>query len=170
MKFDNNFGNSDLRGFAEIGLPDPVSYFPQTVGWYGVFILLLAGFGWFSYRLWCRWRKNRYRRIALKRLVKIEQQLPTEGKCRESVIRQLPVLVKETALQVYPRADIAQLSGQAWLTFLDDRYGNRDFTQGVGQLLNTLSYRSPEVLGQLSLLQLKELITLIRQWIREHNA
>lgn len=170
MTISNAFGNRDLQGFHEIGLPDPVCWFPQTVGWYGVFLLLLAGMGWLSYRRWHYWRKNSYRRVALKRLAKIEQQLTTEGTTRYALATQLPVLVKETALQVYPRADIAQLSGRAWLTFLNNRSDSHEFTQGVGRLLITLSYCSSRVVEQLPLSQLRALATLIRHWIREHHA
>lgn len=54
-----------LRGLQEVGLPESVSWWPQTLGW-----KILAGVGLVLLILWLyrqgqRWWKNRYRREAL---------------------------------------------------------------------------------------------------------
>ncbi len=40
--FGPEFGNKELSGLKEILLPDPVSYIPQTVGWYILFAVVLS--------------------------------------------------------------------------------------------------------------------------------
>ncbi|NIM02313.1 MAG: DUF4381 family protein, partial [Acidobacteria bacterium] len=42
---------------------------------------------------------------------------------RDDAIAALPVLVKETALTYRPRSEVAALSGDSWLRFLDESYG-----------------------------------------------
>ena len=57
-------------------------------------------------------------------------------------VGRLPRLVKQTALAFRPRTEVAALSGEPWLQFLDASYGEKGFTEGPGRLLPKLAYAS----------------------------
>jgi hypothetical protein len=151
------FGNPWMSNLQEITPPDPVPFTPQTIGWHllasGLALILL----WLVWRLWKRWQANAYRRAALAELEEIE----TPWK--------VPELLKRVALVAYPRAEVAELSGEAWLGFLDGTLGTTDFTQGAGRPLPELAY-DPAVAGRMSEGEKKDLSSLARRWIREHRG
>ena len=173
--FDSNFGNSKLTGIQEITLPEPISYVPHTIGWKILLVVIVIAALVFGYNRYRHWQANRYRTFALQRLAEIEQavQVP-ETRLRSGAmplglsLADLPVLVKQTALQAFPRDEIAQLSGERWLEFLDRSCDTQEFTQGVGQLLPQLAYQSASALANLPEQRISNLIDLIRQWIKNH--
>ena len=76
--FDPQFGNYLLHGITEIQLPQAVPWWPQTLAWKLLFLLLLL---WLCYQVvnaYRRWHANRYRRIALKQLQQIDLEEGTE--------------------------------------------------------------------------------------------
>ena len=72
-------------------------------------------------------------------------------------------------MQAFPRDEIAQLSGDRWLEFLDRSGNTQDFSQGEGQLLPQLAYQSSSALTNLSQQRINNLIISIRQWIKNHQ-
>lgn len=152
-----------LANLKEIPLPEPIAYTPQTVGWLILLVVLLLGTFWILY-LWRRSvSRNRYRGEALKKLDAIEGGgVP---------LSELPALVKRVVLAFTPREKVAGLTGTPWLEFLDSTLGTRDFVTGPGKLLPTLSYGKPELIeAQLTPEHRRELLRLIRRWIRRHRA
>lgn len=146
-----------IEKLREIPLPEPVSYAPQTAGWYILGVLLAAALVWFGVRWYRSWRTNRYRRTALAELAVLEQR---------GDLGALPALVKRTALCFTPREEIAGLSGDRWLEFLDRTAGDSSFTTGAGRLLPRLAYApAPLDEGETS-----ALVGAVRRWIRRHDA
>ena len=68
----------------DIVVPEPVSWMPQTAGWYIVLALLVLGSAYIAYRAYRRARANRYRKDALGELARIEQQLRDKNAPDES--------------------------------------------------------------------------------------
>ncbi len=161
--------NAELQNLHEIILPDPVSWIPQTIGWYVVFGLILLVAGWWIYGRIRRFRKNRYRRLALAELAVIEQELQRPEK-RAKALAEIPVLLKGTALSAFPRSEVAALSDERWLSFLDKTMGGRDFTEGEGLLLPELAYTPVQRITQLSDERIGNLLQLVRRWIKRHGA
>ncbi len=144
-----------MQELHDIVLPGAISLRPQTTAWYVLLFALLALCVW-GVIAWRRHvRRNRYRKLALARLRDIE----TRGAFTE-----LPVLVKQTALAYSARQEVASLSGDAWLRFLDASYGGRGFTEGPGRLLPVLAY------GRTEGVDADELLKLVSQWIRKHHV
>ena len=144
---------AELEGMRGIRLPEPVSYAPQTVGWwilFAILALLLAVAIWYAVR---RYRRNAYRRLALARLASVP-------------LANLPTLVKRTALDAYPRTDVASLADDEWLAFLDASYGGRGFREGPGRVLPALAYDAPDVPPA----DAEALVSLVERWIRTHRA
>jgi len=159
----------ELQGLHEIHLPDPVSWLPQTVGWYvGLGIVLLA-LGWWGYVRRRRFAADRYRRLALAELADLTRELLTSGQ-RVQVLRRLPVLMKRTALSAFPRAEVASLTGARWLAFLDRTMGGTEFTEGAGQLLGELAYAPTSCVEQLPDECVAGLLRAVRRWIMGHSC
>jgi hypothetical protein len=153
----------------DIVLPEPVSWMPQTVGWWVLLAVLLLALVWVSWTAVRRRRANRYRRLALARLEEIEQEL-ADPASRAGALGELPVLVKQTALACAPRSKVAQLSGERWLRFLEESFAAGGFVDGHGRLLPTLAYATPSTIDALGDDDLRALLGLVRQWIRRHRV
>jgi Ca-activated chloride channel family protein len=76
------------------------------------------------------------------------------------------VLVRRTALAVFPRETIVPLTETAWLAFLDRSYGGDEFSGGVGRWLVSAPYQptapDPD--------ELDALRGLVDRWIRVHHV
>ncbi len=153
--------NEELAKLKEIALPEAVSYTPETLAWYilfAVIFLLLLFFLWKRYK---RYKKNLYRKDALKDLSNIE---------KEKVFRELPILVKRVALVFTEREKIASLSDQKWLEFSNTSYNGKGFLSDTGKILIDLSYASSNKISKYTEDEIDALFNLITEWIKKHNA
>jgi cbb3-type cytochrome oxidase subunit 3 len=157
-----------LEKLHDIVVPAPVSWAPQAPGWYVVFGLVLLGVGWWIYRRLRRFRKNRYRRLALKELTVIERQLQQPER-RAKALAEIPALLKWTALEAFPRSEVAALTGEQWLAFLDRNLGGKDFKEGPGRFLSELAYAPAEKTARFSDESIRNLLQLIRRWTKRHE-
>ena len=167
--FDNNFGNPKIHGIKEIVLPEHVSYTPQTVGWwilFGVAGLLVV---WWIYRRYIKWCGNRYRRQALMELALIEQQLGREPE-RASALAAISALIKRTAIEAFGRSNVAELSGQLWLEFLDRTGSTNSFSKGLGRFLQEFSYAKQETLNNMPKETIDQVLALVKDWINQHKG
>ncbi len=123
------FGNYALGDFVEVVSPAAISWLPQTAGWAvlaALLAVLLLRYGWRRLRHWYR---NRYRREALARLRVIAQS------AQQDTLVELNKLLKLTALAAYSREQVARLSGQEWVAFLNQRCASPPFSPEHGRLL-----------------------------------
>lgn len=151
-----------LANLKEIPLPEPVSYMPQTMAWYILFFVVLVMAALWIFRLYKHYLQNRYRREAVKQLDEIERSVRP--------LSELPALVKRVGLTIAPRDTVAGLSGKAWLKFLDSTWDGASFSSGPGRLLPELSYRKPQSLPDPNDEGVRNLLILLRRWIRRHRA
>lgn len=141
--------------------PDTVRFSFETSGWYvlGIFLLLVAAF------LFIRWlkryRKNAYRREALKTITRIEQHPQNQNETNQ--LNEIWVLLKLVAMKSFGRQEVAQLYGDDWLEFLESKGKNTHFTQYKQIILNSL-YEPVAI----DMKEIKALIKLSKQWIRTH--
>jgi Domain of unknown function (DUF4381) len=157
--------NDPVAGLIDIPLPEAVSLWPAT--WISriVVILLILGLIAAAIRFTRRWYANRYRRAALAELDNIDHS-PTAGKDPVSTVDSLALLVRRTALVVFPREKVAPLSGAAWLDFLDRSYVGHEFSQGAGRPIGLAPYAPRSVAAS----DVAPLADLVRHWIRTHHA
>ena len=160
-----------LPGLHDIVLPEPVTWLPETVGWVGLLVAAVALTTWHLVRRSHQRAANRYRVMALEELLAIEHGLSSTEDGQEA-LAQLPALVKRVALAFADRDQVASLTGDPWLTFLDEAYGGTGFTRGAGRHLPTVAYtphlRAETLGGDGS--DIPELIALVRTWIETHDA
>jgi hypothetical protein len=139
----------------DIHLPAPIGWWPPAPGWwlvaFGIPALLLLSF-W----LWRWWRRLTPNKLALRELDRISHSAePTHEK-----LRQLAILLRRTCLSVYPREDVASLTGEAWLEFLDRPLQHQGFSAGIGRCLLDGPYRRDADID------LDALIRQCREWIQ----
>jgi hypothetical protein len=157
-----------LDALREIALPDPVSYAPQTVGWWIVFGVLAVGLGEMALAACLRWWSRRHRRAALASLDDLMGRLVGPG--RIGALREIPAVVKRVALVSFGRENTAPMAGPDWLAFLDETYGGTGFREGAGKLLTAISYGPQEQLGAISDDDATDLVAVVRQWVQAHRV
>lgn len=118
---------ASLEQLHDFYQPPPPSWRPQTVGPYvslSILAILLIAFAAF---FWHRWRRNRYRREAIRELAHTD-------------VRHISELLKRTALSAWPRTQVAALTGTAWLTFLNTSVKQASFDNAVADQLETMAF------------------------------
>lgn len=155
------FGNYVLGEFVEVVSPAAISWLPQTPGWPVVGCVLLLLIGRYACRRLMHWYSNRYRREACRRLHQIAAA--PDG---TALTPQLNQLLKITAIAGFSREQVARLSGQAWIEFLNGSCPTPPFEQELGQWLAAGPYRGDNPRAP----QGEQLIIACERWIREHEA
>jgi len=154
-------GTQELSKLKEIALPEQISYLPQTSAWYILFSLIAISILYLLWKQYKHYQKNLYRKEALLELSKIKG---------EESYNALPILIKRVALLFADRSEIASLSNEAWLEYLNKSYNGNGFSTDSGKLLITLSYSSPSEISQYQQGEIDALFNLIVEWIKKHNA
>jgi hypothetical protein len=158
---------ASLQNLNDIVLPATVGWWPLAGGWYLLCALLLIALAWIGYRSIRRWIENGYRRAALHELQLLVQDVQKPEK-RNTGLRQLPVLLKRTALSVYPREQVASLSGDDWYDYLNSQTDSPAFTQPDRSLLNSISYSTGD-LNDVDSQAEAALIEAIKFWLKHHQ-
>ena len=96
-------------------LPEAVGWWPMAPGWWLLVLLSVAIV--IALVRWLRRRLADPRRAALAELKSIQQRFQHDGD-RRALINHCNQLLKRTALTLFPRQDVAALSGDEWLAFL----------------------------------------------------
>lgn len=145
--------NPDLSQLHDIHLPTSVAWWPLALGWWLLLALLvialLLGYGFYR-----RYRQQRWRREALALLRQLQQQSLTP----QALVVEYSQLLRRVAISRFPRAEVAALTGEQWLVFLDQQMKVPGFQQ-QGRMLITAPY-SATVEGDLGALS-----ALCERWI-----
>ena len=136
--------------------PEPSAWLPQTIGWWILVVWLLTAGSLFAWHAHRSWRRNRYRREALVALDWIEAQSSPDGAA------QVAVLLKRTALAVYPRDTVAHLYGAEWSRFLSESAAHDPLVDAGVNAMAEAAYRKDADVG--------ELVEPARRWIKVHRG
>ncbi|MBF0191196.1 MAG: DUF4381 domain-containing protein [Magnetococcales bacterium] len=152
----------------DIHLPDPISWWPPAWGWWAAtltLLLLLASGLLLRYRA----KRHRLRAAALAELSRIRQGYALHQDPR-LLATELSALLRRVSLLRHPRHEVAGLSGEAWLTFLDRGWQDRrvqdhkwqgsPFSQGEGRALISAPFEPDPLINAEALLE------LCKNWIR----
>lgn len=129
--------------------PPPIPFWPATPAWYVLGAVILMALLWFAWRLRKTWRRDAYRRAALRELE--AAQAPVE----------IAALLKRTALAAWPRVRVASLTGAEWASWLRASAPRARLTEAVSRLLAELAYLPTTPPGAKD---------AARDWIRRHDA
>jgi hypothetical protein len=143
----------------DLHLPDAISFWPLAPGWWVVIALTLVGLG-FALRHWLQFRaRGAARRYALRQLEDIEQAYD-EHRNLVTFGANLSELLRRTMLAYAPRTNVAGLTGEEWLSWLDYDLAQPVFMSGPGRQLLDLPYRDPA--SDLSLVDKEKLVAAVR--------
>ncbi|MEN8194575.1 MAG: DUF4381 domain-containing protein, partial [Bacteroidota bacterium] len=99
-----------LNKLKEIELPEAVSYAPETLAWYILYVIVFSLILFIIWKRYKKYKKNLYRKFALKELSEIK-------KTKKYI--ELQTLVKRIALILNDRKEVASLTGENWWNYLN---------------------------------------------------
>jgi len=145
----------NLRG---IHLPTPIAAWPFAPGWYVLFIITVLLLAWSIIKMWKMWRQYRFVKVVMFELNLIKKEY-FEKSDHCATAAKTSILLRRTALAIYPTQGVAAIVGEAWLCFLDKTSQTQGFTQGAGRLLITAPYQ------EATLVNFKLVFDLVEKWV-----
>lgn len=128
-----------LRG---LHLPEAIGWWPLAPGWWVLIVLLAVGFVWLALRAMRQRKINAPRRYAIKELARIEAEY-LQHRDAVTLGRQISELLRRAMLAYAPRPEVAGLTGESWLQWLDSGMQVPYFHTEGGKSLLELPYRDP---------------------------
>ena len=127
----------------DLHLPEPVGWWPPAPGWWILLLLVTTLLAYGLVLAYRRWRRNAARRFALRELARYEAEYL---KHRNPVLlgKQLSQLLRRGMLAYVPRDEVAGLTGEEWLKWLDRGMPLPYFHTAGGMSLLQLPYRNPQ--------------------------
>lgn len=127
----------------DLHLPEPIGWWPLAPGWWVLIVLAGIGLSWLLYRGIKAWIFSTARRHALGRLDAYCEDYAQHGNA-VTLGTQVSKLVRRTMLAYAPRGDVAGLTGDDWLEWLDRDLDRSHFVAGDGRPLIEWPYRAPD--------------------------
>ncbi len=125
----------------ELHLPEAIGWWPLAPGWWVLIALAMLGLGYLLYRALLKWRWNAARRMALRELARVQGEYES-GLDAVTLATELSELLRRTMLAYARRDEVAGLTGKRWLQWLDRGLDNQPFSNGSGQILESLPYQN----------------------------
>ncbi|WP_456380012.1 DUF4381 domain-containing protein [Thiolapillus sp.] len=153
--------NDPMSQLHDIHLPPAVSWWPPAPGWWLLLLLtIVAGIllGWYLRQ---RSRRLDLYRSAMQELCRIRRQFAEQADFSQ-LAAELSRLLRRVAISLGPEEDVAGLTGEAWLCWLDSAMEGREFTQGPGRCLVEAAYRPT---GQME--DADALLSLVEAWLEK---
>ncbi len=160
--FTKPWGNYLLEKIVENQAPHSISWFPQTVGWQVLITALLLLLANKIYQAYENYQRNAYRRSALAWLVQCQQANDIK------MYKQLPALLRKTALNAFKRSEISQLNGKYWEQWLDKQCQQTSFVTTCPNALHQLAFM-PTRSDAFKAEQYQKLIVQVTLWIKHHR-
>ncbi|MNF32766.1 hypothetical protein D3C85_940750 [compost metagenome] len=184
-----------IEQLKELALPAPVSYMPQTWGWWVLLAVLMGAVLLVGARQYWQWRRDRYRREALVRLAQLQKSSDDLN-----ALRELPALLKRVALSMpnsttgraglpamgslhsrliptdrtlsrarpLPRGPAA-LGKEDWQAFLQ-RHSAQPLPPDFSQQLAQLAYAPDAALRALPHEERQQLFNTCKHWVEHHHV
>lgn len=123
------FNPQDLAQLRDIHLPPPITWWPLAPGWY-ILATLIVLLSFMTIITFYRHHiNNRAKRLALSTLSRYKHE-------HDPLINaKISELLKRVALAYYPREQVANLHGDAWIAFLNNTGKGVDFNLVREELL-----------------------------------
>ena len=120
----------------DIHIPDAISWWPLAVGWWALAILIPLCL-YLLFRLYRRLTRKTALKSAKKQLQQLNQN---QQLSKQEKLVALSSLMRRIAISLYPRSEVASLTGEDWLNFLDQSIPVRSFNSDIGWLLTNALY------------------------------
>jgi hypothetical protein len=145
----------------DIHLPEAISWWPPAIGWWLLAVLtpLLLGFLYWLY-------KRLTRKTALKTARKLLKALKNDPTLDERTkIAELSALLRRVAVSIDTRSQIAGLTGQNWLFYLDGAVKGTPFSEGPGRVFLDSHYQKSAPTE----LAIQEVFQLCEDWLKAQS-
>lgn len=143
----------------DLHLPDAIGWWPLAPGWWAVLAIVAAALGYLAWRLFKRWQFHAPRRYALRELARFEAEY-LEHRNPVTFGKQLSELLRRGMLAYAPREEVAGITGEEWLAWLDEGMPLPYFHTEGGKSLLDLPYRDPQ--GDFSAIDIDALVSAVR--------
>ncbi len=145
----------------DIHTSQAIGWWPPAPGWWLVAVLVPVVI-FLLFQLYKRLTRKTAIKTAKKLLTELKQDLSIDNNKK---LCTLSTLIRRTAISVAPRENVAGLTGQAWLAFLDASVAGSPFSEGIGRYLADAPYR-PSLPEELDISQL---ISLCESWLNAQS-
>ncbi|MGY8813907.1 MAG: DUF4381 domain-containing protein [Gammaproteobacteria bacterium] len=144
----------------DIHLPDGLSFWPLAYGWW-ILIAVIVITAIIAFILYRRNQRARISAITLAReeFTRITSEYQKSNETLK-LVKEISILLRRLSISLFPRTEVASLTGEEWLAYLDRYVSGAPFTEGQGRMLVDAPYRQN--------VDSEELDTLIHQchnWI-----
>ena len=130
-----------LLALRDIHVPPPPGFWPPAPGWIGsaCIVIAMAAVAVIVARRW--WRAGQPRREALAALRAL-RKLHRDGATDTEIAVELSVLVRRVALARAPREEVAGLTGERWIEWIESTLprSGEDFGTGLRAALHAAPY------------------------------
>jgi hypothetical protein len=125
----------------DIHLPESVAFWPLAYGWWILIFTVITVIS-LAVFLYLRYRKNRLSAITLAR----QEYTRISGEYQQHndaiwLAAQISILMRRLSVSLFPRTQVASLTGDEWLSFLDNQVPDQPFASGTGRVLVDAPYR-----------------------------
>ncbi|MDH3374093.1 MAG: DUF4381 domain-containing protein [Gammaproteobacteria bacterium] len=144
----------------DLHLPEAIGWWPLAPGWWVVIALAAIGLACLVRHYLQKRARGAARRHALQQL----QNLTAEFEQHRDAIAfssGLSALLRRTMLAYAPRDEVAGLTGDVWLAWLDKDLDQPRFQSEAGRKLLELPYRPPS--DAVSAMELVDVVAAVRQ-------
>jgi uncharacterized protein DUF4381 len=134
--------NQQTLNLRDIHLPEPISWWPLAPGWWLllVSVLLILCALYLTIKIY---RSRQLKRDIKAELEHIKQQFQ-QTQSKSQLAKSLSILLRRASISYYPKANIAGLTGEHWLTYLDKTNIKRSekisFKTNAGKILLSAPY------------------------------
>lgn len=143
----------------DLHLPEAVGWWPLAPGWWFLIALLVVFLVWQGWRALKRWRFEAPRRFALREFERFESEY-VQSRDPVTLGKNVSNLLRRTMLAYAPRDEMAGLTGDAWLHWLDRDLPVPYFHTEGGKSLLALPYRDPN--GDFSDVDINAMLAAVR--------
>jgi hypothetical protein len=144
----------------DLHLPEAIGWWPLAPGWWFVIAVALVALGYLFHLYLNHRSRSAARRFALSQLNTLTAEFEQHGDA-VAFSSSLSELLRRTMLAYAPREEVAGLTGEAWLQWLDRDLDQPRFQSDTGRKLLELPYRKPD--EELSGLELVDVVAAVRQ-------
>ncbi|WP_456374643.1 DUF4381 domain-containing protein [Thiolapillus sp.] len=153
--------NDPLAQLKDIHLPPAIGWWPPAPGWWLLALLAVGSMIWLGWYLRRRASRPNLSREAQAALHDIHAAWLEHGNDAR-LAGDLSALLRRMAISACPHTDVAGLTGEAWLRWLDAGLEGEAFEKGIGRVLLESAYR-PDV----RLEDPEALLALVRRWLEQ---
>ena len=155
-----------LNDLRDIALPEKISFWPPAMGFWILLGLVMIVLSYIALKKYKDWSMNAYRRAGLILLKELGDNFSVDN--QEATVENISLILKRVALVAYSREKVASLTGDAWLDFLNESYGGKEFLDHPAVLLKDASYhqRKENIVDENDV---KKLLFLAQTWITQHE-